>query len=71
MASAEHRLRILEMAKPVLVNPDLNLWIENARKIEAYVDESGHAEKAPEQSPQTLSLPQARNTRPLPAPARK
>lgn len=33
----ELRVRLLELTRPSVTCPDLNMWIEHARRLEAYV----------------------------------
>jgi hypothetical protein len=39
MTMHEIRLRCLALADPKLANPDVDRWVERARKLEAYVTE--------------------------------
>ena len=58
MTVAEIRLQCLKLADPDVSNPDVDQWIERARKLEAYVMESGQV------SGQSLEPPKKRRRRP-------
>jgi len=60
------RLRLLELSKPIVQGaPDVGLWIERAKALEAYVMEAGQAE-APAQLDLSgsTSRPDNRQSRP-------
>lgn len=65
MDQVEARLKILELAKPAASNPDVSLWLERSRQLEAYVLGAGHtAEKAAPAEAKTVkaSTTKARTT---------
>lgn len=57
---AEIRAKILALAKPATSNPDIDLWLAAAAKLEAYVFGSGHAAKAPADTKAVKASPKAR-----------
>lgn len=57
---AEVRAKLLAMTKPASSNPDLDLWLAAAAKLEAYVFGSGHADKAPADTKAAKASPKAR-----------
>ena len=61
MDQIEARLKILELAKPAVGNPDIDLWLKAAGRLEAYALGAGHADKAPaEAKPVKASTTKAR-----------
>lgn len=62
------RIKILELSKPSLVNPDVTLWLAIASKLEAWVNRSGHSDQDPHTTAPKV-LPQARTTVPSNGPA--
>lgn len=47
MDRVEARLKILELARPQVSVPSIDLWMERAASLEAYVLGAGHADEAP------------------------
>lgn len=47
MTVSDIRLKCLELANPNVTNSDVDMWIERARKLEAYVTSEGQAEMPP------------------------
>lgn len=64
------RLKLLELAKPSVTNPDIRLWINRAKELEAYVAERGPSPADPPKAP-PVKLPEARTTQPSLGPARR
>lgn len=50
------KIKLLELAKPGVATPDLGLWLERAKILEAYVFEAGQSHMDPAQ-PEHLAQP--------------
>lgn len=66
--SAERRLRLLELTRPAVSNPDIGLWIKMASELEMWCEEAGQ-EETPRQT--TLHLPSSPKPGQPRGPARK
>ena len=60
MSPAEIRLRLIELARPQLANPDIAIWIKKAAELEAWVLASTNDETPPATEGQALPPPQKR-----------
>lgn len=71
MIAPELRAKILELSRPDVPMPDINIWMERARALEAYVCGDGqpgtpvHRQAAMQvsSSPDTSHAPKAKRTR--------
>lgn len=59
----EQRLKILELTRPNVTNPDVSVWLSKARELEAYVSGAGQPEKSVQQEAATQDAPKARTPR--------
>lgn len=62
------KLKLLELAKPANQAPDVRLWIERAKELEAYVFSGGNSDTDPPDAERGLPKPGYPQSR---GPARK
>lgn len=60
MSPAEIRLKLIELARPDLTNPDIAIWIGKAAELEAWVLASTDKETPPATEGQASPPPQKR-----------
>jgi hypothetical protein len=62
MDHIEARLKILELARPAVSNPDVTQWLASAARLEAYVIGAGQPQGPAETKTAKASTTKARTT---------
>lgn len=71
MTPQEIRLELLRLCMPAVANPDVQMALQKAKALEAYVMGAGYATEPPRHAQAPQPQQQVRNTQPVAGPARK
>ena len=72
MTPDQIRIEALRLSDPKLSNPDVDLWIDRAKKLEAYISSGeGQSSQDAPQKPAVSDLPKARVASSVKSPAQQ